>query len=257
MLLAGTSLKGFAIHAEDGKLGKVSDFLFDDRTWKLRWLVVDTIGWLSGRLILLHPSVIGMPDFVRQEVQVRLTKAQIEAGPNMREDAPVSRKMEDQLYGYYGWSSMWGGSGYFTAYPDATGMPLNPATPYGDLAVAEPFDPPRPSEGDRDLRSLVEITGYDVHATDGMIGHIKDVLIDDADWSIRYLIVDTRNWWPGKHVLVSPYAVKNISWSTQQVEVALTREAVKASPSWDPADIIDREYETRLHRHYGWAGYGW
>lgn len=82
-------------------------------------------------------------------------------------------------------------------------------------------------------------------------------MIEPDDWGIRYLVVDTKNWWPGRHVLLSPYAVKSISWEDREILVGVSRDQVKGSPRWDPADVINRAYETRLHGYFGWPGYGW
>ena len=98
------------------------------------------------------------------------------------------------------------------------------------------------------------MTGYRVHAIDGEIGHIENLMIDDADWSVHYLIVDTRNWWFGKRVLISPLAVKAIDWFDRHVELKVSRELVKASPPWDPLVAFNEEYAKRLHKHYGWPG---
>lgn len=113
MLLAGSAFKGLVIEAKDGRIGTFSDMLFDDRTWKLRWMVVDTGNWLPGRKVLLHPSVISLDDFARGELSVRLTKQQVRDSPDIRQDQPVSRQMQDTLYGHYGWDPMWGGGNYF------------------------------------------------------------------------------------------------------------------------------------------------
>jgi hypothetical protein len=107
---------------------------------------------------------------------------------------------------------------------------------------------------DPHLRSVVEVTGYRVHAIDGEIGHIEDLMIDDADWSVRYFVVDTRNWWFGKRMLMSPFAVKTIDWFDRHVELNMSREFVKTSPPWDPLVAFNDEYAKRLHKHYGWPG---
>lgn len=79
-------------------------------------------------------------------------------------------------------------------------------------------------------------------------------MIDDADWSVHYFIVDTRNLWFGKHVLISTLAVKAIDWLDRHVGLNVSRELVKASPPWDPLVAFNDEYAGRLHKHYGWAG---
>lgn len=254
MLLITSALKGYAIEASDGRLGTVSDFLFDDKTWKVRWLVVDTGTWLSGRKVLIHPSAIGKVDDEQQELPVTLTKAQVERSPGIAQDQPVSRQMEANMYDYYQWDSGWGGS-YFGA--GAIAAPLAAPPYFGETAVLEAERAESGwDSGDPHLRSVAEVAGYHVHATDGQIGHLETFRIDDAGWDIRYLIIDTRNWWPGKHVLMSPYAVREISWSERRIRLDVTRSQVKASPPWDPMDIIDQAYEKRLHSYYFWPGYG-
>ncbi len=257
MMLAISALKGFAIEASDGRIGSVSDFLFDDATWKIRWMVVDTGGWLTGRKILLHPSAISQPDYQREEMLVRLTKAQVKDSPSILSDEPVSMQMETDLYGYYGWDPLWGGGNYFGAYP--YGMGLGYASmPYSrDGEVLEASRTGSAGDGDPHLRSVSSITGYHIQAKDGAIGHIENILVDDKSWGIHYLVIDTRNWWPGQHVLMSPFAVRAISWSDRDVTLDVTRDQVKASPAWNPADIINRSYQERLHGYYGWPGYGW
>jgi len=110
--------------------------------------------------------------------------------------------------------------------------------------------------GDPNLRSMAAVKGYHVEATDGAIGHIENFMIDDVSWDVRYLIIDTKNWWFGQHILISPYAVRQINWMEQNVRLDLSRDRVKNSPQWKPLDLIDKSYEERLHGYYGWRGYG-
>ena len=112
-------------------------------------------------------------------------------------------------------------------------------------------------DGGPHLRSMTAVRGYHIHATDGSIGHVENFLIDDMIWAIRYLVVDTRNWWPGAHVLISPCAVKRIDRNQNQVHLGVWRDMVKSSPPWDPVAVVEQVYEQRLHEHYGWPGYGW
>lgn len=269
MLNAVSSLKGFEIHATDGSLGTVSDFLFDDRTWKVRWMVVDTGRWLSGRKVLVHPSAVVSARYGEREVNVALTKAQVENSPDILQDRPVSQQMQNDLYGYYGWDPLWGGSmfgdglygGSMAGYRGGVGAiasPLSATAYFGAAAIREAErGGTSHNDGDPHLRSIAEVTGYHVHATDGDIGHIQDLLIDNASWGIRYFIIDTSNWWFGQHVLISPYAVKSVDWSDHHVRLDIAKERVKSSPPWNPAQTIDNDYERGLHNHYDWPGYGW
>ena len=95
------------------------------------------------------------------------------------------------------------------------------------------------------------MTGYHLAATDGDIGHVEDFLVDDATWAIRYMIVDTRNWWPGKKVLVSPEWIERVDWRNSKVHVGVTRAQIMESPEYDPSGPVEPDYETRLHDHYG------
>lgn len=255
MLVVGSALTGYAIEASDGRIGSVKNFLFDDTNWKIRWLVVDTGHWLSGRQVLVHPSAIGTPDHERQHLPVKLTKAQIEDSPDIQQDAPVTLQMQEDLYGHYDWDRTWeptySGLFPFPSFP--------PPTAYYGGSEARELDEMRlqASEGDPHLRSMTAMSGYHIHAADGSIGHLENFLIDDVAWTVHYLIVDTRNWWPGPHVLIAPYAVQSVDWDDKQIHLNVTRGQVQASPPWDPVKVVERAYQQPLHEHYGWPGYGW
>ncbi len=252
MLFAASALKGYAIAASDGTIGSVRDVLLDERTWKIRWLVVDTGHWLTGHNVLIPPSLVERLDIDQQIMSVRMTKARVAASPDLTQDQPVSMQMDRSLHNYYGTDPNWGDS-YFGMYPMGLSMP-EPSREAVELAAertGEGLD-----SGDPYLRSQANIIGYHMIATDGTIGHLENLLISDDDWTVRYLVVDTKNWWPGEHVLLSPFAVREINWSGGEIELNVTQAQVKGGPVWDPAAMIDRASETRLHRHYGWPGYG-
>jgi hypothetical protein len=108
---------------------------------------------------------------------------------------------------------------------------------------------------DPHLRSTADVTGYKIEAIDGPIGHVEDFVIDDENWAIRYLIVDTRNWWAGKRVLIAPQWIERVSWNESKVHIHLSREAIKQSPEFTDESVLTREYEDALHRHYNRRGY--
>ncbi len=245
-------LRGFAIEAKDGRIGTVADFLFDDATWKVRWLVIDCGTWLTGRKVLIHPSAISRADLEQRQFVVSLTKAQVEQSPELADDQPVSQQMENQLYSHYGWDPLWSGP-----YLGAMAWPYI-APPYFGLGLSTGHANAEDASlqgADPHVRSVDEVTGYHIHAADGEIGHVENLMIDDGDWSIHYFVVDTRNWWFGKRVLISPLAVKTIDWFDHRVELDVSREQVKLSPPWDPMDAFNRDYAKRLHSHYGWPGF--
>lgn len=248
MLWNASSLNGYAIEASDGRLGTVSDFFFDDVSWKVRWLVVDTGTWLSGRKVLLPVSVLGHIDEKREQFAVRLTKQEIKNSPDIDADMPVSRQMESSIYEYYGWDPYWG-DGFSAGFSYLGGGMAAPLTPEARKRQ-EQFAYHR-TDGDPHLRSMAAVSGYHIHAVDGEIGHVEDFFVQDGDWSIHYLLVDTKNWWPGKKVLISPKSVQTIDWSNRLVNISVTRQHVKDSPAYDAATLVDRDYQRRYHSYYG------
>jgi hypothetical protein len=250
MLRNASAINGYAIAASDGRLGTVSDFLFDDASWLVRWLVVDTGKWLSGRKVLLPPLVLGHPDIKEHEFPVRLTKQQVKDSPEIDTDRPVSRQMETITYDYYGWSPYWGTGFYMGGYGYLTGTGT-PSPSLESRRREKHIADAHRNDGDPHLRSVAVVTGYHIHASDGEIGHVEDFLVDDTDWSIHYLIVDTKNWWPGKKVLISPASAREIDWSDKLVYLNVDRQRVKDSPAYDASTTIDRAYEKQFHSYYG------
>lgn len=249
MLRNINELRGFAIHASDGEIGEVDDFYFDDENWAIRYLIVDTGGWLSGRKVLISPYAIGTPDWEGRKLPVRLTKAQVEGSPDIDTQKPVSRQHEAHYSSYYGYPYYWGSEGLWGlgAYPGL----LTADAQAGTANQTNPAQVPP----DAHLRSCRELGGYHIHALDGDIGHVDDMLVDDRSWAIRYLIVNTSNWWGGHLVLVSPQWVVEVSWPDSKVSVGLSREAVRSAPPYDPSEPLDRLHEEAIYDHYGRPGY--
>jgi uncharacterized protein YrrD len=250
MLQKLSDINGYTIVATDGELGTVADILFDDKSWRVRWLVVDTGGWLSGRKVLLPPSALGHLNPKESSFSVRLTRQQVRESPDEGQDLPVSRQMESRLYDYYGWSPYWS-SGFYMGGYGVMGADIPYGTP--PTVQGENYETLRP-DGDLHLRSAAGVTGYHVHATDGEIGHIKDLLLEDGDWTLRYLVIDTSNWWVGKHVVISPRSVRDIDWSGRLVDLRVDRDTIQKSPLYDDTITLDRGYEQTFHRYYDDAG---
>lgn len=254
MLQVISALKGFAIEATDGRIGTVVDFLFDDRSWKVLWLVVDTESWLKGRKVLIHPSAISYAGLDHEQFEVRLTKAQVRGSPELFEHQPVSAQMQARLYDHYDWDPLWGGP-YLGGVMGAMASPMMEPPYLGFQTGAESSFGIDDSElGDPHLRSIVEVIGYHIHAVDGPIGHVENFMFDSDDWTLHYFIVDTRDWWFGKHVVIAMQAVTSVEWSDRRVSLNVTREQVETSPMWDPLVAFNEFEKTHLHDHYGWAG---
>jgi uncharacterized protein YrrD len=244
MLSKAKTLKGYKMQSLDGEIGKVKEFYFDDRHWTIRYLVAETGNWLVDRQVLISPYALVAVNQEDQNIAIDLTKKQIENSPSLDSDKPVSRQFEQAYFGYYGLPMYWGGPYSWGAYPYV-------------VRDREKWRGPTPGgkAWDHHLRSTQAVTGYDIEALDGEIGHVEDFIIDDETWAIRYLIVDTHNWWPGKKVLVSPQWIERVSWGERKVFVNLSREIIKQSPEYTEESLLTRDYEIGLHGHYNRKGY--
>jgi uncharacterized protein YrrD len=246
MLRPFSHIKNFALAARDGEIGKVKELYFDDQNWIVRYVVVDTGGWLSGRKVLLSPTSFGAIADESKLIAVHLTKERIENSPPIEADKPVSRQHEEEWHRYYGYPGYW-------LAPEAIAFG---SVPVVTGVQAPPFEEAKGSEerGDPHLRSTSELTGYSIHATDGDIGHVDDFIVDDEGWAIRYVVI-SRSWWPRKKVILSPEWIERVSWEESDVFVPLSRETIKNAPDWDESHPISRTFEQRLFDYYGRCAY--
>jgi hypothetical protein len=250
MLWDASAINGYATEASDGRIGTVSDLLFEDAGWAIRWLVVDTGRWLSGRKVLLPVSALGRPDRALRHFPVKLTMQRVKDSPDVDTDRPVSRQFEAHIYDHFGWDPYWGGGLYPMSSAMATPIvaPLDRPMSRPDASVRT--DAPH-NEGSPHLRSAATVTGYRIHANDGEIGHIEDFLVDDTNWHVRYIKVDTKNWWPGERVLISPRSVREIDWVGKLIYVDVNRQKIKGAPPYDPSITVDGAYEEKFLTYYG------
>lgn len=246
MLRVISELEHYRIEAVDGSVGSCKDFLFDDEQWTVRYMVADTGKWLAERKVLISPISCEKPDWEKKKFPVSITKKQVEESPLLKEKDTVSRQYEMKHLSYFGWPFYWSGAklwGFGVTPAELRFRKDSPERKAEEAAVA--------TIEETHLRSVGEVTGYHIEAKDGGIGHVDDFVMDDESWTIRYMVVDTRNWLPGKKVLVSPEWVRDISWNSRRVEIGMTREEVKDSPEFEPQKPVNREYEVRLYDYYG------
>jgi hypothetical protein len=243
MLRSLKVLERFKVSATDGDIGRVANFLMDDARWAVRYLVVDNGAFFGARQVLITPIAFREVDYSAERFRLSLTMEKVTNSPSVNFDLPVSRQHEREYYAYYGYPQYWGYGGLWGmgGYPGAMASAPHP----------KPQDRPGEPPPDAHLRSAKEITGYHIEASDGSIGHVRDFVVDDETWEIRYMVVDTANWWPGKSVLVAPQWARRISWLDRKVYLGMTRDAIKRSPEWSATFPIARAYEEELHRHYG------
>lgn len=232
MLHSVKKLTGMRIAAADGEIGSIEDVYFDDEKWVIRHLVADTGKWLTGRKVLLSPISVSGIDWEDKIIRMNLSREQIRSSPGLTTHKTVSRQHETDIYNHYGYPYYWSG-------PYAWGYAMLPT-----LLEKEPLEDPARQQlrkqmeergEDSHLRSCKEVKGYHIHASDDTLGHVEDFLFDEKDWAIKLLGIDTRNWWPGKHVLIPPQRVERVSWDENEVYIGVTRHELENSPEFDEA----------------------
>ncbi|MEO8569485.1 MAG: PRC-barrel domain-containing protein [Ginsengibacter sp.] len=241
-------LVGFTIGATDGEIGKVEEFYFDDTTWTVRYMIVKTGGWLTGREVLISPEAILKPDWENKVMPVNLTREQVQNSPDIDTDKPISRQEEEKLFAYYPWQS------YYDAglYGEGIGMMGTfPLTPLVTENILEEGEVKKEPEIKTHLRSTHEMKGYTIHATDGEIGKISDFILNEQTWQITFIVVKTGNLFSEKKVLVSPSWIREVKWNMQEAIINVSVDAVKNSPEYDPSKPVEIDYTQGLHDHYG------
>lgn len=208
------ALIGKKLHATDGTIGHVKDFYFDDQTWMVRYLVVDTGNWLTGRQVLLASEAFAEIEPDPESLKVALSKHQIEGSPSIGSNLPISRQYEKEYYSYYGWPTYWGGVGmghFETSHP--------PTAPLPEQAFHRKV-------GESHLRSVLAVRGYHIKATDGDLGHVDSFLIGSQDWQIHTIVVKTGIWNLGKEIHLFPEEIESIDYENSAVEVRFSKDSL-------------------------------
>jgi hypothetical protein len=244
MLHSTKELEQYAIAASDGVFARVQDFYFDDASWVVRYLVIDTGEAKATHRVLMSPHAIENCDWTAKNFRVALTQEQVRRSADVDSIKPVSQQHEMGYFGYDDYGKHWGGGGLWGAgfYPDIL---------QAGLTTVEQ----QKASDDPHLRSANAVARYYVHAVDGDIGHVSGFLVEPRTWAIRYLIVNTSNWWLGHEVIVAPEWIDDVDWAECIVTVDLARQAIKDSPAYHSGSPLDREQEMVTHRHYGRDGY--
>jgi uncharacterized protein YrrD len=203
------SLTGSSVIATDGEMGRVSDFLFDDQSWMIRYLAVEVGSWLNRRAVLLAITALEQPDWVRKTFRVNLMKEQVRDSPEVDTEKPVSRQQEIAMREYFGWRTDWADSefGSFSSLPAGREYPMH-------------------TKEDSHLRSVWQLTGYEVWATDSEIGRLEGFIVDDASWHLGYLDVKAGDWLHNRPVLVPTSSVTFVSWADHRVNLRQARERI-------------------------------
>jgi uncharacterized protein YrrD len=245
------SLVGYTLGAVDGEIGEIKEFYFDDETWTIRYMIADTGHWLSGRKVLISPEALLSKNWDAEVLPVNLTKEKIANSPDIDTEKPVSRQEEIKLYQYYPWTNYWGwDNGQWLGGMGTTGMMMSNRGPFEQAIHNSNVAEETAEMGDPHLRSTEKVKGYKIKALDGEVGEIEDFIIDDGAWKIKFLVVDTGNWFSGKKVLLSPDWIKEIDWANSSIVVKASINDIKSSPEYDHGKPLSEAYETELNNHY-------
>ncbi|MFT3870678.1 MAG: PRC-barrel domain-containing protein [Nibricoccus sp.] len=219
----------------------VRDVFFDDEHWMVRYFVVNTSSWLVGRKVLILPHSLRGIDNFNRTLAVDLTREQIKKSPDIDTHQPMSRAQELRYHRYFGFPIYWGGIAGEASVP----IP----------AIPEPQYPPKedvPGESEEShLRSARELEGYHVEANDGPMGHVTELLIAPEDWRIAYLVLKTKDWLPGKTVVVPTHSFRNVNWFDRTIKVALDRSEIEAAPEFNLPDLENGMLAEKLQHHFG------
>ena len=251
MLIKAKIINDYKLSSLDGEIGKVKDLYFEDQYWTIRYLIANTGNWLTGRQVLLSPNSITSINKDEECINVNLTKDQIENSPNLDSDKPVSKQFQEKFYGYFALPMYGMGMGMEMGGAGAI-LPFIPAENDEEMLIAAAKER---DEWDPHLRSAHNVSGYNIQGIDDTIGHLEDFIIDDETWEIRYLVIDTQNWLPGKKILLAPQWIESVSWDESKLSVNFLCEDIKQSPEYTEETILNRDFETSLYQHYNREGY--
>jgi uncharacterized protein YrrD len=258
MLKSVKQIQGFTLKSNDGEIGKVVNFLFDDQDWIVRHLVVETGNWLFQKKVLISPVAINEVLLGKREIVVSLSKSQIEASPDVDTEKPVSRIMEAQIYDHYQWPYYWGASSAWgmTTFQGVMGGPITFSQPGTSLeSELQKEAAPAILEDELHLRSSREVLGYHVKGPENSYGHVSDFVLEMKNWAIRYLVVDLHRVFSRHPVLLPRECVDGIRWSDQQFCVNRSEEDLARAPKFRPKEPITRKFEERTFEYFGRSGY--
>ncbi len=199
------TLTGSVVVATDGEIGKVTDFLFNDQSWTIGYLVVDVRRRLIRRDVVLTVAAVKEPDWSKKVFQLQLTREQVRDSPVVDSVEPVSRQQRIAMEEYFGRFACWvdrqaGGS----SIPTGTEYPLH-------------------SKGNPHLRSAWHLTGYTVWSAGNEVGYLEGFIVDEPAWHIGYLNVKAGDWLNSRSVLIPTHSVESISWADHRVKLHRNR----------------------------------
>lgn len=234
-------MKEYRVSTSDEDAYRLVDVLFDETSWKVRHFIVRTSSWLVNHQVLLTPNLIAGFRDDDQTLLLSATSKEVQDSPGVDTVMPISKESELLIAKYWQW-----------ALPEEDAPLLSDV---GHSIKKEANESIRASSENAvttqvQVRSAEEVTGYHIHAPDGHLGHVEGFIFDDSNWSIQFLIVDTRNWLPAKKVLLPVKGIGEIQWASTSITVTPTREKIKSAPAYDDELSLTTEDEKSIRQHF-------
>jgi len=228
MQLNINSLLGFSLSAIDGEVGMVEEIYFDDRNWAIRYLVVKTGQWLSGRKVLISPLAFDRSQWNGRTFPVNLTINQILNSPDGDTNRPLSLQHTKALNEYYLWQPFMDNGFYAPVHCDQPDLTEKPTI---NCPSAENFH----------MRSTRDTRGFRIHAKDGEIGFVSGFIVEDESWKIVYLVVIAKSIFGDQKILISVQDICKIKWTESKIYLDISVKAVEQSRTFDGSKIADPE----------------
>jgi len=229
---------GFRLSTKDRVKGKVIDFFFDEKGWIIRYMEADQGKILPNKKVLIPRGLLDEPDWENKEFRVFMKRKDFNKCPSIDENKPVSREYEAQLLSSLQLKDYWSAA---------------PVSPTSITYPARPVEPPanqiKGEDIDTSLRSFNEILGYKVLVDDGKYGELTDLIVDNEDWQILYLVISDGGI---DHEIMLPISsVKEISYKDQSVSLNTNSKALNKAPEFNSFTPINVEYEKKVYDYYG------
>jgi hypothetical protein len=210
MLQSYKNLLDSTIQAEDGEIGHLDDFLFDDTNWLIHYLVVKTGGLLSRKRVLISPVRIAELNRQNHTLKLNLTSQQIDSSPDVDTDKPLFRQMEKKYFDFYSWPYYWDDMGDF------------------GIENRNRLNAKNRTNNNSHLRSSKIVSSYTIEAENKHFGQVEDFLIDEHSWIIQNLVLDTKTWWPSPSVIISPQNIESVDWFSRCIKISMTKKELES-----------------------------
>jgi len=206
------SLVGDRIIAEDGAAGTALDFTVNCVNWHISELVTSVGSWWRSYEVRIPRVSLQRPVGATGMLPVSLTKKQIKESPTTGDSGAFQREMKNDLL--------------------AVGVPVP------ELSTPQPI-------------RWNTIVAYRAHVLDGPVGTLRDLILDDENWHIRYLVVELALEGTSHQTLVSSDWVSSIHPDKSSVSLNLSIRELIGSPEYDPKVPVNRDIEGKLYDYYG------